>query len=47
MIRASTDLCAEMGIVFAHSARTPKDIVFRDELARLAASRATVRVINV
>ncbi|MBD8492071.1 hybrid-cluster NAD(P)-dependent oxidoreductase [Pseudomonas syringae] len=47
MTRASTDLCAEMDIVFVHSARTPKDIVFRDELARLAASRANVRVINI
>lgn len=47
MTRASTDLFADMDIVFVHSARTPKDIVFRDELALLAASRANVRVINI
>lgn len=47
MIRASTDLFADMDIVFIHSARTPKDIVFRDELALLAASRTNVRVINI
>lgn len=47
MIRASTDLFTDMDIVFIHSARTPKDIVFRDELALLAASRANVRVINI
>ncbi|MFJ9993486.1 FAD-binding oxidoreductase [Pseudomonas putida] len=36
MTRAAADLHAELDIVFVHSARTPADIIFRDELAQLA-----------
>lgn len=35
MTRAAADLHADLDIVFVHSARTPKDIIFREELARL------------
>lgn len=34
MTRAAADLHADLDIVFVHSARTPKDIIFREELAR-------------
>ncbi|MEM5388936.1 hybrid-cluster NAD(P)-dependent oxidoreductase [Paraburkholderia phymatum] len=36
MTRASVDLGLDRDIAFVHSARTPADIVFRDELQRLA-----------
>ncbi|WP_438391930.1 2Fe-2S iron-sulfur cluster-binding protein [Caballeronia sp. DA-9] len=36
MSRASFDLGSEIDIAFVHSARTPADIVFRDELLRLS-----------
>lgn len=36
MTRASIDLGLDRDIAFVHSARTPDDIVFRDELQRLA-----------
>ncbi|MEM5434377.1 hybrid-cluster NAD(P)-dependent oxidoreductase [Paraburkholderia diazotrophica] len=36
MTRASIDLGLDRDIAFVHSARTPADIVFRDELQRLA-----------
>ena len=36
MTRASIDLGLDRDIAFVHSARTPADIVFRDELRRLA-----------
>ncbi|MBL3931311.1 hybrid-cluster NAD(P)-dependent oxidoreductase, partial [Bacteroides thetaiotaomicron] len=35
MTRASIDLGLDLDIVFVHSARTPADIVFRNELQRL------------
>lgn len=35
MSRAASDLFAALDIVFVHSARTPKDIIFREELQRL------------
>ncbi len=38
MTRAAADLHADLDIVFVHSARTPKDIIFRDELSRLERS---------
>lgn len=38
MTRAAADLHADLDIVFVHSARTPKDIIFREELARLERS---------
>jgi glycine betaine catabolism B len=36
MTRASIDLGLDRDIAFVHSARTPADIIFRDELQRLA-----------
>lgn len=36
MTRASVDLGLDRDIAFVHSARTPADIIFRDELKRLA-----------
>lgn len=36
MTRASIDLGLDRDIAFVHSARTPADIVFREELQRLA-----------
>lgn len=44
MTRASIDLGLDRDIVFIHSARTPADIVFRDELARLAKLSPRLRV---
>ncbi|KIY37971.1 ferredoxin [Pseudomonas sp. 10-1B] len=35
MTRAAADLHAGLDIVFVHSARTPNDIIFREELAQL------------
>jgi glycine betaine catabolism B len=43
MTRASIDLGLNRDIVFVHSARTPADIVFRAELARLAALSPNLR----
>ncbi|MBK4995024.1 hybrid-cluster NAD(P)-dependent oxidoreductase [Pseudomonas sp. S37] len=45
MTRAAADLHAELDIVFVHSARTPKDIIFRDELARLERSMPQMRTL--
>ncbi|CAL8477715.1 2Fe-2S iron-sulfur cluster-binding protein [Caballeronia sp. S22] len=47
MTRASIDLGLDRDIVFIHSARTPADIVFRDELARLAKLSPRLRVFFV
>jgi glycine betaine catabolism B len=44
MTRASIDLGLDRDIVFVHSARTPADIVFRNELQRLAAHAPRLRV---
>ncbi|WP_293762875.1 hybrid-cluster NAD(P)-dependent oxidoreductase [uncultured Aquitalea sp.] len=41
MTRALTDLSTGADIVFIHSARSPRDIIFRKELALLSASHAT------
>lgn len=43
MTRASIDLGLDCDIVFVHSARTPADIVFRKELARLVALSPRLR----
>ncbi|KOF13859.1 ferredoxin [Ensifer adhaerens] len=36
MIREFADTCEPVDVVFMHAARTPKDLIFRDELATLA-----------
>ncbi|WP_065377193.1 hybrid-cluster NAD(P)-dependent oxidoreductase [Ensifer adhaerens] len=36
MVRELTDTCEPADVVFMHAARTPKDLIFRDELANLA-----------
>ncbi len=45
MTRAAADLHADLDIVFVHSARTPKDIIFRDELARLERTMPRLRTL--
>ena len=45
MTRAAADLHADLDIVFVHSARTPKDIIFREELARLERSMPRLRTL--
>lgn len=45
MTRAAADLHADLDIVFVHSARTPKDIIFRDELARLERAMPRLRTL--
>jgi len=47
MTRASVDMAAALDIVFAHSARTPRDIVFHDELTRMQACMPNLRVLNI
>jgi ferredoxin-NADP reductase len=47
MARASFDLAADLDIVFVHSARTPCDIIFQDELTRMQALSPGLRVLNV
>ncbi|WVT75765.1 FAD-binding oxidoreductase (plasmid) [Sinorhizobium chiapasense] len=36
MVREIADTCEPADVVFMHAARTPKDLIFRDELANLA-----------
>ncbi|WP_119142642.1 hybrid-cluster NAD(P)-dependent oxidoreductase [Pseudomonas reidholzensis] len=45
MTRAAADLHADLDIVFVHSARTPTDIIFREELARLERSMPRLRTL--
>ncbi|WOD17086.1 hybrid-cluster NAD(P)-dependent oxidoreductase [Paraburkholderia kirstenboschensis] len=47
MTRASVDLGIDRDIAFVHSARTPADIVFRDELQRLAKLSPRLKVFFV
>lgn len=47
MTRASHDLGLDRDIVFLHSARTPGDIVFRQELATLPAKLPNLKVFHV
>ena len=47
MTRSAFDLGLNRDIVFVHSARTPDDIVFRDELSRLSADADKLKVIHV
>ena len=47
MARTAADLVSTSDIAFVHSARTPADIIFRAELARLQASHGGFRVVAV
>ncbi|RQU27047.1 hybrid-cluster NAD(P)-dependent oxidoreductase [Burkholderia cenocepacia] len=47
MTGAAIDLGLNRDIVFVHSARTPADIVFRDELERLSAEADRLKVIHI
>lgn len=47
MTRAGFDMSARLDIVFAHSARTPIDIIFHDELTRMQTCMPGLRVINI
>ncbi|MFK3795431.1 FAD-binding oxidoreductase [Pseudomonas sp. NPDC088444] len=47
MTRAGFDMAAQLDIVFVHSARTPLDIVFHDELTRMQALMPGLQVLNV
>jgi ferredoxin-NADP reductase len=47
MTRASIDLGLDRDIAFVHSARTPADIVFRDELSRLSTLSPRLRLLFV
>ncbi|MBN3776685.1 hybrid-cluster NAD(P)-dependent oxidoreductase [Burkholderia sp. Ac-20345] len=47
MTRAAIDLGLNLDIVFVHSARTPEDIIFRDELTRLREDADHLQVIHV
>ena len=47
MARTAADLASTSDITFVHSARTPGDIIFRAELARLQASHEGFRVVAV
>jgi ferredoxin-NADP reductase len=44
MSRWAFDTVADLDIVFVHSARSPKDIIFREELELMAARRANFRL---
>jgi ferredoxin-NADP reductase len=47
MTRAGLDMAAQLDVVFVHSARTPCDIVFHEELTRMQALMPGLRVLNV
>ncbi len=47
MTRAAIDLGLNLDIVFVHSARTPEDIIFRNELNRLREDADHLQVIHV
>ncbi len=47
MARAHDDLASEADIAFVHSARTPADIIFRDETALMERHRPSFRAIAV
>lgn len=44
MVRELADTCEPVDVVFLHAARTPKDLVFREELACLAGRMKGVRL---
>lgn len=47
MTRAGIDLGLNRDVVFIHSARTPADIIFRQELSKLADQASRLRVLHV
>ena len=47
MVRALFDRAEDQDVLFVHSARTPADIVFRDELALMARRMPRLRVAHV
>jgi ferredoxin-NADP reductase len=47
MTRTAADMAANLDIVFVHSARTPADIIFHEELKRMQAGMTGLRVINI
>ena len=47
MARYHDDLAAETDIVFVHNARSPADIIFRDELALFASHRPNFRFVPI
>lgn len=47
MTRAGFDMAAQLDIVFVHSARTPADIVFHDELTRMQRLMPGLQVLTV
>lgn len=47
MTRAGFDMAAQLDIVFVHSARTPSDIVFDEELTRMQTLMPGLRVLNI
>lgn len=47
MARAHDDLASEVDILFVHSARTPADIIFRDETALMERHRPRFRAVAV
>lgn len=47
MTRAGHDLGLNRDVVFLHSARTPADIIFRNELSQLSASAVRLRVVHL
>ncbi len=47
MARAHQDLGGEADILFLHSARSPADLIFRDELAQMSRERPALRVVQI
>ena len=47
MVRTFADLAIDRDIVFVHAARTPLDIILRDDLARLARRLPRLRIVHV
>ena len=47
MTRAHHDLASDADIAFVHSARTPVDLIFRDELALMAREQPRLRVTTI
>lgn len=47
MTRAGYDLGLDRDVVFVHSARTPADIIFRDELERMASESSRLKLLHV
>ena len=47
MARAHQDLASDADILFVHSARSPADLIFRDELARMGRERPAFQVVQI